>query len=68
MVKTTSRIRHGEQARENGKCPIAVQLGTHVANIQVLAKSRKAFEVSFLYSVYYLTSSIDQLPYENNFD
>lgn len=47
---------------------IAVQLGTHVANIQVLAKSRKAFKDSSLYSVYFLTSGIDQLPHENNFD
>lgn len=68
MVITTSRIRHGEQTRKNGKCPIVGQLGTHVANILVLAKSRKAFEVSLLYSVYFLTSGIDQLPYENNFD
>lgn len=50
------------------KFSIASQLGAHVANVPVLAKSREAFEVSPLYSVYFLTSGIDQLPYENNSD
>lgn len=36
--------------------------------VPVLAKSREAFEVSPVNSVYFLTSGIDQLPYENNLD
>lgn len=39
-----------------------------MANVPGLAKSREAFGVSPLYSVYFLTSGIDQLPYENNSD